>query len=374
MPALRMETEFVRGVGNQLEQTASTLQQQVQQLTYLVQTLAHTWQGPSAAIFTNEIQTVLQQLNHVVHTGELLNLRLHREVEEWEQVASQFGGGASALWQATILASTGGGQTSWLPAFFPDLSISLPSLSVVSLLGDWAAQWPDWLKELLAPFLAFLQPPTPPTLSTPLSPPSPGQTTFEDLLGNSLPESPMETVTPSPEQAAAAQFTNGYPVPVKSQGTLGGSAACAPTSVSMILDYYHNQNPQNRTATAQELLEMLDEGDFTYGKGMSLNDITDELQELGYYNVTVKLDATLADLQAQLQEGPVIAIVRLDMKSGQLTAAGSVVHAVVVKGLSADGQTVFINDPWVGKEVRLSKDDFVATWQKGQSGLYAIRP
>lgn len=367
-----MDTRYVREVAGSLNKTAVSLQTTSQTLANTAYALSDAWQGPSRDQFLGEFQPLNQRLAQLADEGRILSQRLQREVEEWERVASEFGGGASAFWQSPLLASAGGGQNPWLPSVLSDFSsIALPPLSVVSLLGGWSAQWPDWLKERLSPFLTFLQPPP----SPPAPPTTPGQMPLGELLDEPLPEPQVQSAVSLPEQPTASPpTTNGHPVPIKSQGTLGGSAACAPTSVSMILDYYHNQNPQNHTATPQELLTMLDQGDFAHGKGMSLNKITDELQDLGYHNVTAQVNATLPDLQTQLQDGPVITTVRLDMKSGQLTSTGAVVHAVVVKGLSADGQTVFINDPWTGSEVRLPLADFAATWQGGANGLYVIRP
>lgn len=377
MPMLHIETEVVRKIIDFLNYTAVSLQTTSQTLTNTVYALSNAWQGHSRDQFLGEFQPLNQRLAQLADEGLILSQRLQREVEEWEQVASQFGGGAVASWQSPLPVSAGGGQNPWLPSILSDFSIDLPSLSIISLLGGWSAQWPDWLKERLSPFLPFLQPPPPP-VATPT--PS-GPTRLGELLDDPPPPepkaepiSPPTAVSPPAQPVPPIPPTNGYSVPIKSQGTLGGSAACAPTSVSMILDYYHNLDPQNKTAAPAELLAMLDKGDFTHGKGMSLNQITDELQDLGYHDVTAQVDAGLSDLQNHLQQGPVITTVRLDMKSGQLAATGSVVHAVVVKGLSADGQTVFINDPWTGSEVRLPVADFAATWQGGKNGLYVIRP
>lgn len=91
MPLLHMETDLVRGVGSQLQQAASSLQQQTQQLTYSVQALSSAWQGPSADIFANEIQPILQRLNQTALEGDTLNQRLQREVDEWERISSLFG-------------------------------------------------------------------------------------------------------------------------------------------------------------------------------------------------------------------------------------------------------------------------------------------
>ncbi len=92
MPILHMETELVRSVGNQMQQASASMQQQTQQLNNSVQNLANAWQGPSASIFMGEIQPMMQRLNQFANTGELLNQRLQREVDEWERVGSQLGG------------------------------------------------------------------------------------------------------------------------------------------------------------------------------------------------------------------------------------------------------------------------------------------
>lgn len=91
MPILHMETDLVRGVGYQLQQTSSTLHQESQQLTASVQNLIHAWQGNSATIFVGEIQPLLQQLSQFADASELFNQRLQREVNEWERIGFGLG-------------------------------------------------------------------------------------------------------------------------------------------------------------------------------------------------------------------------------------------------------------------------------------------
>lgn len=97
MPLLHMETELVRGAGNQLKQVLASVEFQVQQLHHSVQNLSGAWQGPSANIFVGEVQPLLQQLTQFVSIGDLLNQRLKREVEEWEIVGRYFGGLSNEL-------------------------------------------------------------------------------------------------------------------------------------------------------------------------------------------------------------------------------------------------------------------------------------
>ncbi len=175
---------------------------------------------------------------------------------------------------------------------------------------------------------------------------------------SSSPKAPE--IPASPPQASTSTY---YDVPIKSQGKLWGGYACSPTSASMVLDYYHNLDSTNRTATPQELINSLDPGDGVSGRGMSLSDMTDELNDLGYHNIVEKVDASTGDLKEQLGNGPVIAIVGL----------GNINHAIVVKGISTDG-TVVANDPLGGVERTYSTVTFETMWAKASHSLYAIRP
>lgn len=155
MPLLYMTLEAVWSTRTQLAQTAVSLQTTSQTLTNTAYALSDAWQGHSRDQFLGEFQPLNQRLAQLTDEGLILSQRLQREVEEWEQVASQFGGGAVASWQFPLPMSACSGQNPWLPSILPDFSIDLPSLSIVSLLGGWSAQWPDWLKERLSPFLGY---------------------------------------------------------------------------------------------------------------------------------------------------------------------------------------------------------------------------
>lgn len=137
MPVLHMETDLVRGVGTQLQQVASSLQQQTQQLNYSAQALSNAWQGPSADIFVSEIQPLLQYLNRIALEGDTLNQRLQREVDEWEQVSSKFGINNVMYVNKTT-----------------------PTDASVSHVGDERSPWKQWLGDNTP--LAFVPGFTPP--------------------------------------------------------------------------------------------------------------------------------------------------------------------------------------------------------------------
>lgn len=149
-------------------------------------------------------------------------------------------------------------------------------------------------------------------------------------------------------------------VPTQSQQglNLNGKSTeygCTPTSTSMILDYWHSKDSSNGTLSAQDLLDTnAKQGEFS-SIGMSPSNIHDEVKNLGYSVVEDYTNSDLSGLKDAVAKGPVIAIVKLGMKSTGIT------HAVVITGISSDNQ-VKINDPWDGKSYTYSWDDFSKSW------------
>ena len=132
MPILRMETDVIRGVGNQLQQAANLLFEHTQQLSTTVQSLSNNWQGPSANIFISDIHSILQQFNQLSDTGTTLNQRLQREVDEWLQID---GTGAGAI--ASIFI----GIMPRIPQF-PWGANDEPNLSDAK--REFESQWKEW--------------------------------------------------------------------------------------------------------------------------------------------------------------------------------------------------------------------------------------
>jgi len=181
--------------------------------------------------------------------------------------------------------------------------------------------------------------------------------------------------------AIVPKTTSGFEVPVLAQDSLYGNAACSPVSACMLLNYYHVLDQANRTVSPQQLINMLDPGDGTPGKGMSLSNVTDELESLGYMHISQKIHASLADLKAELANGPFIVTVGVKLvgpgtvSSGvprSILGPGSTIHAMVLKDLSND--SALVNDPWSGKELSLPLDTFGSMWKLGLNGMYMIRP
>jgi len=166
-----------------------------------------------------------------------------------------------------------------------------------------------------------------------------------------------------------------HSVPILAQDELYGNAACSPVSACMLLEYYHQLNPLNRTVTPQQLIAMLDPGDGTPGKGMSLSNVTDELLSLGYQHISEKIHATLDGLKTELIKRPLIVTVGVTFSSQgprQIQGPGNTIHAMVAKGFSPD--VIIVNDPWAGKELLFPQATFEIMWKLGQNGMYMIRP
>ena len=146
-----------------------------------------------------------------------------------------------------------------------------------------------------------------------------------------------------------------------------------PTSTSMVLDHYHAQNPNNQTATPDSLIGMLDKGDGTWGNGIGLDKMNDDLAELGY--TTTVSSGNMGDLDAALKDGPVIVNSQVGLVSSparDILPNGSVNHAIVVKAINSD--SVVVNDPWSGTEKIFSRPTFEKMWNGGSNYMIAIRP
>lgn len=183
------------------------------------------------------------------------------------------------------------------------------------------------------------------------------------------------------QQIDASNVDTSFNVPIKSQGSLYKNAGCSLVSVSMVLDYYHAQNSANRTASAEEILSMLDQGDGIPGKGISLSKLTDELGELGYRNVTPKVGADYDVLRDATKDGPVIVIAGVRIVGPgtvnsevprAIVGSGNTIHAMVVTGVGEN--QVNINDPWSGQQMKMTRGDFEKMWIRGQNSYYSIRP
>lgn len=190
----------------------------------------------------------------------------------------------------------------------------------------------------------------------------PGEVLFdaEDSAQEQAPKA--QQLTPAKSEIETADFAAPWwhEVPTTSQQGLKYNGrntqfGCAPTAVSMVLDYWHTQDQANQTMSAQALLDAnVTQGIFV-GKGMSITNIHDEITGLGYDVVQDYADADLDTLKQHVTQGPVVAAVKLNMKTSGHN------HSVVVTGISEDNQ-VRLNDPWTGDAHTYTWDEFSRSW------------
>ena len=369
MTLIHMQTETVHTTARQMAQNAAQADGELLSLQRAIQELSITWQGGGSEDFSAQAQDLLHRLKTQSETLGLLAERVKSEASEWEQVdqrgaASMLGIGSFPLLRQTHFALSGGGGQSEVPFYNNTILPIFTALSAVPLLSGL----PAWLDSFLDKYFPDPEIKSPiPEEAAPAS--TPTSTTFGDLLNEPPP------VTEPAQPTEMPPYETHYDMPPKAQGDLYGSAACSPTSVSMVTDYYHAQNKANNTITPSELIDMLDKGDGTPGSGMSLSNLTDELGDIGYKNISQKVNANITDLQSELIKGPVIVTTGVKLIPGEardIQKAGSTIHAMVIKGVSADN--VAVNDPWSGAEKVFSRATFDQMWSNGSNGMFAIRP
>ncbi|MGB9873024.1 MAG: C39 family peptidase [Anaerolineae bacterium] len=172
------------------------------------------------------------------------------------------------------------------------------------------------------------------------------------------PAQPAQEKTTPPSQAPAY----GHDVPLISQQGLEYNGqkteyGCTAAATAMVLEYWHRRDPSRGSMSAQEILDAnIRQGKFDPTGGLSAAEVHDEVLARGYSVVEDRTNATFEDLRRDVEQGPVIAIVKLGIgRTGPN-------HAVVVTGISEDGQRVRINDPWDGQSHEYPVETFMVSW------------
>jgi len=352
-----------------LKQNALVLFDETQLLRRALQSLEMSWQGGGQEQFAAQAKALLRNLQTQADALQILAGRLEREVTEWEQTdqrgAASFRGSSSVGAFYARLGLPFAGGASDVPFLGQTV---LPMFTAISTM-PFLTGLPAWVNSFLDKFFP------PPAIVSPIaegrvteSPAVPSS--FGKLLEEAAPASQSAQAAPPPAPAPAYQV--GYNIPPVSQGALYGSAACLPTTVSMALGYYHSQNPANATASPNDLIGMLDQGDGTLGRGIGLDKLNDDLGELGYSsNVRA---GNMGELETSLQSGPVIINSQVGLMGNprDITLNGSTNHAILVKAIGAE--SVIINDPWSGTEKILPRADFEKIWNAGGNYMVIVQP
>ena len=372
MTTLHLLPETGRQTASTLKQNSVLMLDEAQLLRRALQSLETSWQGGGQEHFAAQANALLRKLESQADAIGLLANRLEREVTEWEQTdqsgAASFrgSGGRAPFFMGYIFPFAGGsaGNTFLNRAVLPMFT----ALSVMPFISGL----PAWLDSFLDRFFP------PPTIVSPIAEgPAVEPGALKRLIDEKFPPAQPPQATPSAQVASPPSPASGYDVyyniPPKSQGALYGSAACLPTSVSMALDHFHGQNPANQTASPNDLIGMLDQGDGTLGNGVGLDKLNDDLGELGY-NSTVSA-GNMDELGDALNDGPVIVNSKVGLVSAparDITPNGSTNHAILVKAINAD--SVVVNDPWSGAEKIIPRDTFEQMWNGGGNYMVIVRP
>lgn len=378
MSTIHMQVESVQETAQQLQADGSTLSASLDTIRRAIQSLTSAWEGGDKDEYISQADDTIRLLNQQADDLGILLQHLAREIQEWQETdqrgASQFTNLSStgvdqmlSVGSGSALPLSAGGWSDGAGVF----SISLLPLSAAISVSSLLQGMPDWLRHFLDQFFPQTDVVSPlpsdvfPKRPAPVKP----SVTFGDLIKKT--------------EGSTSTYEEYYNVPTLSQGNLYGSAACAPTSVSMVTDYYHNQDSSHAAVTPDKLITMLDPGDGTPGKGANLGKMTDEVQSLGYKVPLAQGGATMDNLTTQLKDGPIIITAGVGIVGPgtitsnvprAITGPGGTIHAMVVKGMTKDEKSIIVNDPWTGGELSFSTDTFKSMWQKGGNGIFVIRP
>jgi uncharacterized protein YukE len=380
MTTIHLQTENGHQTASMLKQNGAVCLEEVQGLQRALQNLEMSWQGNAQIEFTAQANSLVRQLLAQIDALQMLAEKLEREVIEWEETDRRGGqsfpmsGSALFLGISPPIFSGGANGITW-----PATGV-VPLFAGLSVGSLWQGV-PAWLRSFLDRFYTPAEIVSPIAEGPAVPQTAPGKS-FGDLI-KEMPQAgptasteakPAATVSAEPSVLPSSEYDIYYDIPAKSQGNLYGNAACLPTSLSMVTDYFHGKDSSNPSVSPEGLKNMLDPGDGTYGVGVKLDKLNDDLAELGYKNVK-NFQSDMDGLKKALADGPVVANVGVKLVSNPargLDGPGAVNHSVVVRGVSSTG--VLINDPWSGSEMKLTNEQFSAMWGRGEHWIQTVRP
>ncbi len=167
-----------------------------------------------------------------------------------------------------------------------------------------------------------------------------------------------------------------YDVPFRSQAGLkykgvATTSGCTAASAQMILDFWKLQDPENKTLSAQRLIDInVSQGTFNRVSGLSATNLADEFALLGYRFLTSRNGSKEKLLSALDEFGPQAVLVKTEW-----VPIGAN-HLVVLTGYDAENDLVTINDPWYDAPLVLEWAGFDGIWSLNYSereGGYLVR-
>ena len=193
-----------------------------------------------------------------------------------------------------------------------------------------------------------------------------------------LTSQPSMTVTVTPELCATPTLikisqdslwlqSKSYPVPMMSQAGLKYKGietklGCTAASIQMILDYWKSVDSENKRLSAQRIIDInTSQGTFHAGTGLSVENVVDELELLGYRAEIYRNGDKLALLKAFHENGPQALLVKTEWIPQGAN------HLAVLVAYDQEADTVTINDPWYDYTVTWDWDAFDGIWSLNYS-------
>lgn len=174
---------------------------------------------------------------------------------------------------------------------------------------------------------------------------------------------PSETPTPTAAPAAIR-----YEVPALSQDglLLNGvptGVGCVPVCIEMMTAWWNRTDPGHPVLPAQEIIDKnAEQGLYAAGRGMSSSAAADELAEIGYAHKMLLNSSKEELLEAFSIHGPVGVLVKTNWVPTTMN------HAAVLTGYDEATDTVTLNDPFYGSEVKWSWEAFDGIWGLNYAG------
>ena len=158
-----------------------------------------------------------------------------------------------------------------------------------------------------------------------------------------------------------------YDVPLVTQDGLKykgvkTTLGCTAASVQMVLDYWKTINPDYKTISAQKIIDInTSQGTFRTGEGLSIENVKDELQNIGYVLEIYQKSDKEQLLRVFDQFGPQILLV----KTGWVPTGAN--HLVVLVAYDKETDTVTVNDPWFDHPFTWGWEAFDGIWSLNYS-------
>ena len=190
-----------------------------------------------------------------------------------------------------------------------------------------------------------------------------------------LPENRLKSATlPAFFQTPTLKVVSGiepdskeYDVPLVTQDGLKykgvkTTLGCTAASVQMVLDYWKTINPDYKTISAQKIIDInTSQGTFRTGEGLSIENVKDELQNIGYVLEIYQNSDKEQLLRVFDQFGPQILLV----KTGWVPTGAN--HLVVLVAYDKETDTVTVNDPWFDHPFTWDWEAFDGLWSLNYS-------